>query len=78
MVVLDVYNTQSSYKFTPELFRYCNFQVIKDFRFHRKQCKMQIYAHRECFLFHFALRVFVKIVFCAVQNTKGKLPFNKI
>ena len=43
MVGLDFWDTQSSVKFTPELFKYCLFQKLsKNFGFHRKQCKMQI------------------------------------
>ena len=28
MIVLDFYNTLSSYKFMPELFKYCPFQKL--------------------------------------------------
>ena len=39
----DLYNTQSTYKFMSELFKYCLFQRLsKNLGFHRKQRKMQI------------------------------------
>ena len=50
MVVLDFYNTQSSYKFTPDLFKYFLFQKLsKTFGFRRNQCKMQIMCRNALF-----------------------------
>ena len=41
------------------------------------QNRFQIFIEQASF-FHFALCLFPKIVFCAMQNIKGKLKFRKI
>ena len=41
------------------------------------QNRFQVFIGHASF-FHFALCLFAKIVFCAVQNTNGKLTFRKI
>ena len=47
-----IFNTQSVYKFTPELLRYCQFQkYFKNFCFHRNKYKRQIKYRAEPLFF---------------------------
>ena len=90
MVVLDFYNTQSCYKFQFQKLlkkfcfhrNQCKIQKMYSNVYDQlKRCFSKLYISvliGHASYFHFPLCWFVKITFCAVQNTKDKLTFSKI